>query len=206
MANLIVQDGAENIVELEATGDGSAGSPLLPYKFVKNLGALLGTLAHAQPLAAARTQVAAALQFFNGASLDMAPGDITNGLDVDVTRLPTAAQGALDSMVAALGSILTALTGATPYVLSIAAANTTPNAFPDRTVKVPVHIHLSKGSAPVTIDDGVAGGAGALTLEWDDVNGHHQPFAVFYVSNLNQLRYTFSSAAGGNSLSLSSGY
>ena len=38
--------------------------------------------------------------FFNGTSWDRARGDVTNGLAVDVTRVPTALQTALDAIVA----------------------------------------------------------------------------------------------------------
>lgn len=188
------------------------------------LGPTLGTAADAVVAAVARAQTLAAMQLFNGTTFDLARGSIANGLLVDVSRLPTAIQTALDAIrdrlpvggtateatlgtcATALANILAALTVVDAYIAEIVSAGTTPVAFGSQAVKAPVHILIDPAmTGTLTIDDGADGGAGAVVLGWDNVNSHHLPEHVFYVANLNQLRYTFSVNAGTSKFTVSTG-
>lgn len=68
------------------------------------LGAIAAIAAHGVALAIARMQTLAAIQMFNGTTLDLVTGDTANGVDVDVTRLPSLPAGTNN-----IGRVTTAL-------------------------------------------------------------------------------------------------
>ncbi len=91
--------------ELQDTGNTALENIL------EKLGALAAAAADAVANTLDRTNTLASLMLFNGTTWDRARGDIPNGLDVDVTRLPALAAGANEIGLVGAANVADGVTG-----------------------------------------------------------------------------------------------
>lgn len=106
--------------------------------------------------------VGAGLLMYNGSTWDRVRGDTTNGVDVDVTRVPAAAR-TTDSIAAALqtDAIMSNLTALTPKFAAIAAStsgnNTLVAAVTSKKIRVLGLYLVSNGSVNAKFQSGASG-------------------------------------------------
>lgn len=164
---LKVLDSDGNVQNLHAQeGDGSQGSPFVLSHWMRNLGALLADLAaDGVATAVARTQVVAALQMFNGATFDRVRGDVANGIDVDVTRLPPLPAGA--NIIGAVSAAFATLSSWINRASNADAVDTIAAAVLSGMNELWMHLRLPSGVSGTLTFEGSLDGANWFPLPPD---------------------------------------